>query len=132
MKVNTQIVSRPREVFWRIEVEVLAGKQEEFHAVVSDLIASSKKEPGTLDYDWYFDAERRVCHTYERYRDSDAVIAHATAFGVQFAERFQSCCRQIGLDVYGSPSEAARGLLSKYDASFFEKWLGFGGQELPG
>jgi len=132
MKVNTQIVSQPREVFWRIEVEVLAGKQDEFHAVVSDLIASSKKEPGTLDYDWYFDAERRVCHTYERYRDSDAVIAHATTFGVQFAERFQSCCRQIGLDVYGSPSEAARDLLSKYDASFFEKWLGFGGQELPG
>jgi len=127
MKVNTQIASQPHEVFWRIEVEVLADKQEEFRAVVSDLIASGKEEPGTLSYDWYFDAEHKVCHTYERYRDSDAVIAHATTFGAQFAERFQRCCRQIGLDVYGSPSETARGLLSKYDAAFFEKWQGFGG-----
>ncbi|WP_162601742.1 putative quinol monooxygenase [Occallatibacter savannae] len=125
MKNSTRIAMRLHEVFWRIEVEVLAGKQEEFQAVVSDLIPSSKKEPGTLDYDWYFDGERRVCHTYERYRDSDAVIAHATTFGAQFAERFRRCCRQISLDVYGSPSEAARGLLSKYDASFFERWQGF-------
>ena len=41
------------EVFWRIEVEVLPGKLEEFRATVQDLVASSKQEPGTLVYDWF-------------------------------------------------------------------------------
>jgi quinol monooxygenase YgiN len=113
------------EVFWRIEVEVLLGKLEEFRATVQDLVASSKQEPGTLVYDWFFDADNRVCHTYEHYRDSDAVIAHATTFGQKFAERFRQSCRQIGLDVYGAPNDAAKALLDQYSAAYFVRWQGF-------
>jgi quinol monooxygenase YgiN len=113
------------EVFWRIELEVLPGKLEEFRALVKELIDSSEQEPGTLVYDWFFDQANRICHTYEHYCDSDAVIAHATTFGKSFAERFQLCCRQTGLDVYGAPNEAAKALLDQYNARYFAKWQGF-------
>jgi quinol monooxygenase YgiN len=118
-------IKQPTDLFWRIEIEILPGKQEEFCGIVQDLIASSKKEPGTLVYDWFFDAEHKVCHTYEHYRDSDAVIAHATTFGEKFAERFQKSSRQIGLDVYGSPSSAAKALLDQHGATYYAKWKGF-------
>ena len=122
---RSDLVKGPEEVFWRIEVEVLNGRLEEFRSIVRDLIASSKQEPGTLAYDWFFDPNNEVCHTYEHYRDSAAVIAHATTFGDRFAERFQQSCRQIGLDVYGTPSEAAKALLDQYDATYFARWMGF-------
>ena len=122
---RSHLAKDSEEVFWRIEVEVLPGKLEEFRAVVQDLVASSKREPGTLVYDWFFDSNGKVCHTYEHYRDSNAVIAHATTFGHEFAERFQQSCRQIGLDVYGVPNDAAKALLDLYGATYFVRWQGF-------
>ena len=113
------------ELFWRLEVEILPGKLEEFRTIVQEMIASSKQEPGTLVYDWFFDEANIICHTYEHYRDSSAVVAHATKFGESFVERFQRCCRQIGLDVYGAPSDAARALLDRYSATYFARWQGF-------
>jgi quinol monooxygenase YgiN len=109
----------PDETYWRIEVEILPGKLDEFRCVVSDLIASSAKEPGTLNYDWYFNTDNTICHTYERYRDSEAVIAHGTTFGTQFVDRFLAACRQTGLDVYGSPNAEAKALLDGYGATYF-------------
>jgi quinol monooxygenase YgiN len=116
---------QPDETFWRIEVEILAGKLEDFRALVRDLIASSMEEPGTLDYDWYFNADNTVCHTYERYRDSEAVIAHGTTFSTRFVERFLQTCRQTGLDVYGSPSDDAKAALSVYGPTWYTRESGF-------
>ena len=128
---RSRSVKGPEEVFWRIEVEVLPGKLQEFHALVRELIASSEQEPGTLEYDWFFDAENKVCHTYERYQDSAAVAQHTRTFGAQFAERFTNCCRQIGLDVCGNPNETAKTLLGQYGANFFTKWSGFNPDAIP-
>jgi quinol monooxygenase YgiN len=125
MSTQSRVAAEPDETFWRIEVEILPGKLEEFRAVVRDLIASSKQEPGTLDYDWYFNADNTACHTYERYRNSAAVIAHGTTFGARFVERFLKTCRTTGLDVYGSPNAAAKELLAGYGPTFYTKWDGF-------
>lgn len=116
---------QPDETFWRIEVEILPGKLDEFRSIVRELIASSEQEPGTLDYDWYFDADNTVCHTYERYRDSEAVIAHGTTFGEKFAGRFVQACRQTGLDVYGSPNDEARAILDNYNPTYLSRYAGF-------
>ena len=111
-KARSNLAKGPDEIFWRIEVEILTGKLEEFRATVQDLIASSKQEPGTLVYDWFFYAEEKTCHTYEHYLDSDAVVVHAITFGEKFAERLRKSCRQIRLDVYGVPSGAAKALFT--------------------
>jgi hypothetical protein len=42
-KARSNLAKGPDEIFWRIEVEILTGKLEEFRATVQDLIASSNK-----------------------------------------------------------------------------------------
>ena len=121
---NLVLVPKADETFWRLEVKIRPGKLEAFRAIVREQIESAAREEGTLQYEWYFNADNTVCHTYERYRDSDAVIAHAGTFGSRFAERFLQLCDPIDLEVYGSPNEVAKGLLNEYNPSnFYTKWL---------
>ena len=54
------------------------GKLEEFErlSAEADEIVRTK-DPGTLQYDTYLNQERTECVIVERYRDSDAAMAHA-------------------------------------------------------
>jgi quinol monooxygenase YgiN len=119
------MAKQDNEVFWRLEVEIIPGKLEEFQSVMREQIASAEQETGTLDYEWYFNADDTVCHTYERYRDSDAIVTHASTFGEKFAERVLLTCRPTGLDVYGAPNAAARTLLDAYNPTYYPKREGF-------
>lgn len=54
------------------------GKLAEFErlsAEAEEIVRS--KEPGTLQYDTFFNDDRTECVVVERYRDSDAAMAHA-------------------------------------------------------
>jgi quinol monooxygenase YgiN len=113
------------ETFWRIKVQIFPSKLEEFRTLVREQITSALQEPGTLDYDWYFNADNSACHTYERYRDSEAVIRHATTFVNTFAERFLQTCRPTDLDVYGMPNEAAKALLDPFNPTYYSTREGF-------
>jgi epsilon-lactone hydrolase len=58
------------------------GKVEEFKrlsAQVMDIVRA--KDTGTLQYEIYFNDDQSECVVYERYRDSEAVIEHATHVG---------------------------------------------------
>src|SRR6266508_5995918 len=58
------------------------GKVEEFKrlsAQVMDIVRA--KDTGTLRYEIYFNDDQSECVVYERYRDSEAVIEHATHVG---------------------------------------------------
>ena len=82
-------------IHWLLEVAILPGKLEDFRSVVRDLIAATEPEPGTFDYEWYFNADNTACHIYERYRDSAALIKHVEGFH-RFAERFmQAALRRL-------------------------------------
>ena len=43
-------------------------------------------EPGTLQYDLYLNDDRSECMVIERYRDSEAAMAHAANLGHLFAD----------------------------------------------
>jgi quinol monooxygenase YgiN len=114
----------PDETFWSLEVEILPGKLEAFRAVVREMITSAENEAGTIAYEWYFNAADTVCHTYERYRNSEAVVAHAAVFGTKFVDRFLETCRPTSLAVYGAPNAEARALLDSYNPTYFSKMKG--------
>ncbi|MFN8028245.1 MAG: antibiotic biosynthesis monooxygenase [Acidimicrobiia bacterium] len=44
------------------------------------------RDPGTLQYDLYFDDDRRECVVIGRYRDSDALIQHRANIGSELLE----------------------------------------------
>jgi quinol monooxygenase YgiN len=112
------------QVYWHLEVAILPGKLEDFRAVARDLIASTESEPGTLDYEYNLNADNTVCHIFERYRDSEAMIKHVEGFH-RFAERFLKSCRPTRFDVYGNPSEAAKAMLTDLHPSYFNELGGF-------
>lgn len=48
------------------------GKFDEFKRVADQCIAVSKeKDPGTLQYDWFFNPDQTECVVSEKYADSD-------------------------------------------------------------
>ena len=58
------------------------GKLEEFKRLSAQALEIVKaKEPGTLQYDIYFNDDESDCIVLERYRDSDAAIEHAANLG---------------------------------------------------
>ena len=58
------------------------GKLEEFKRLSAQALEIVKaKEPGTLQYDIYFNEDESECIVLERYRDSDAAIEHAANLG---------------------------------------------------
>ena len=54
------------------------GKLEEYKRLSAQAMEIVRtKEPGTLQYDTYFNDDESECVVIERYRDSEAAMAHA-------------------------------------------------------
>ena len=64
--------------------------------------------PGTLNYEWFIDADGKNGQIYERYADSAATMTHLGAFGEKFAERFMAVLEPTRLLVYGDPSDEVK------------------------
>ena len=98
-------------VSWLLELAVKPGELDNFKRVVDEMIESTRAEPGTLMYEWSINEDGSVVHGYERFADSGAAVAHLSAFGEKFAQRFLAAVDPTRLSVYGTPSEDAKGAL---------------------
>ena len=56
--------------------------------VMHEMVDLTRREPGTLNYEWFLSDDAANCHFYERYADSAAVLTHATTFPDDLNERF--------------------------------------------
>jgi beta-alanine degradation protein BauB len=112
---------QPDDTFWRLEVNINPGKLDAFIAVAHDLFRTMDAEGGTLGYGYYLNDDKTICHIHEHYRDSEGLIAHATNFGVVFAERFMATCTPTKLILYGVPNAAAKAIMQQYGAIYFTK-----------
>ena len=80
------------------------GKREEFMRLSEQATALVlANEPGTLQYDIYLNADQSECMVIERYRDSEAAIAHAANLGDLFAAVFETVTVVHG-ELLGEPS----------------------------
>jgi quinol monooxygenase YgiN len=68
-------------------------------------------EPGTLAYDLYLNADRSECMFVERYRDSDAAMAHTANVGHLFAPVLSTVSVVHG-ELLGEPSPELRARLA--------------------
>ena len=112
-------------VYWLLELEIQAGKSDEFEKLMSEMVANTQaNEPGALNYEWSTNAEGTVCHIYERYADSAAVMTHMQGFG-PFAARFFEVFRPLRFSVYGSPSSEVKEALAALSPAYFNHAAGF-------
>jgi len=109
---------------WVLVVEVLPAQLINFKNVVSDLVASTEKEPETLGYEFYMSENDTVCHIYERFANSAAIMAHGATF-TKHAERFLAACKPIRFEVYGNPSQEARAAIADLKPTYFLHLAGF-------
>ena len=92
------------------------GKRDEFLRL-SEQAADSVRanEPGTLQYDIFLNADQTECMVIERYRDSEAAIAHAENLGEMFAAVFATVTLVHG-ELLGEPSAQLKANLAGSEA----------------
>ena len=61
------------EVAWLLELAVNPGQFDAVWALMEEMVASTRAEPGALGYAWFVGEENRTVALYERYADSAAV-----------------------------------------------------------
>jgi quinol monooxygenase YgiN len=104
-----------------LELAVNPGQFDAVWALMEEMVASARAEPGALGYAWFVGEENRTVALYERYADSVAVLAHLATFGERFAPRFFAAMAPSRLTVFGDPSEEARQALAELNPVY----LGF-------
>lgn len=114
------------EVYWTLTVSVPAGNMEKFKQVVAGLVAASKQEPGTLEYEYAATADNSTVDIVERYVDSAAVVHHVVDnFGAHFAKEFLALVKPVRFAVYGTPDEKAKQALAALNPIYLTPFDGF-------
>ena len=112
-------------VSWVIELAVKPGRLDAFRELMEEMVAGTSSEPETRNYEWYISDDNSTVHIFEKYSDSDAMIAHVNGFMEKWAGRFMECVDPTRFVVYGDPSPAARELLTPFGGTYLGPWGGF-------
>lgn len=113
-------------VYWNLELEIQSGADQELGPLMEEMVeATRENEPGTLNYEWSTSEDRKYCHIFERYTDSDAVMIHLSTFGEKFAERFLALLKPVRFTVYGSPSADVKEALAGLNPVYMKRVGGF-------
>ena len=67
----------------------------------------------------------QVCHIYERFQDSAAVITHTQLFGANFAARFFEILKPTRFVIYGTPSVEVKDALAAVNPVYMPPLGGF-------
>lgn len=120
-----EVVDASRQpVTYLLKLEVKSGQLAEFKAVMSDLVEATKREPGTLMYEWYLGEDGQTAHILERFEDTAAYLTHGEGFA-PFAERFLGSVTILSFTVYGDPDAEAREALAGVSPTYMGPLGGF-------
>lgn len=71
---------------WIVEAKIKDGKREEFAAVMEEIVAETRKEEGTLNYQYFVSDDGDVL-VYERFASVEAAHVHIDNWN-RFADRW--------------------------------------------
>jgi quinol monooxygenase YgiN len=95
------------------------GKLEEFKrlsAVCMEIVRS--KDPGTLQYDTFFNEDESECIVLERFRDLDALLQHGANIGDELMEQIVATGECFG-ELLGSVPDEVRANLADSPVQVF-------------
>jgi quinol monooxygenase YgiN len=113
------------QVSWLLEATVKPGQLDALKELMQEMVEGTSTEPTTRNYEWYISDDDGTLHLYEKYADSDAMVAHVNGFLEKWAGRFLGCLEPTRFTVYGDPSPAARELLTGFRPTYFRPLGGF-------
>lgn len=88
-----------------------------FVALTDDLVRWANAQPGTLQYEVFFDASYNHAVFLEQYVDDAAFFARRNAVPVESRQALHELASVVSFEVYGDPGEELTSLLST--AQFF-------------
>lgn len=114
------------EVSWMLELELQPGREKDLTLLINEMVAATRtNEAGTLDYEWSLSADGSMCHIFERYVHSAAVMIHLGTFDKTYASRFLEILKPVRFVVYGSPSQQVKDALDGMNAVYMRPAGGF-------
>jgi quinol monooxygenase YgiN len=85
----------------------------------------TRKEEGSMAYEYCVSADQSTIHIIEHYRDCAAVVHHVTKTFSQFAEKSTALASVSSFDVYGEPDAEVKKILDGFGAVYFARFDGF-------
>lgn len=116
-------MAQSNAVYWDLMLELADGKDAEFQDLMAEMVQSTEKEEGCLDYAWH--RSGNAVHIFERYADNAAAGIHLQNFQTHFAKRFFGMLRPTGFHVYGAVSGPVKAGLEQGGATIYEQVGGF-------
>jgi quinol monooxygenase YgiN len=113
------------EISWQVELAVKPGELGNLRALTRDMVAFARSESGVLVYERFVSEDGKTVYVYERFVDSASAVAHLTAFGKWFGERFANLVERRWFRVYGTPSDELRGILDPFGVVYLSLFDGF-------
>jgi quinol monooxygenase YgiN len=107
------------------ELAVNPGRFDDLKALMPELVEANRKEVGMLTQEWAITDDQQICHLYERFQNSAAVMTHMQSFGDNFAKRFFEIFKPTRVVVYGTPSEEVKNALSAVNPVYMGPLEGF-------
>jgi quinol monooxygenase YgiN len=113
-------------IFYDFEVAIKPGQLENFKTLMGEMVESTwANEPRTLAYEWFISKDGTTCHTYERYVDSSAAVAHLKAVGEKYSARYFTAVEAKRLVVCGEPSDELKGIFAALNPEYLMMAAGF-------
>ena len=111
-------------IYWVLAVRIHPGQQETFKAFSAELIESTRNEVDTLNYEWSLSGDGEVCHIYERYADSRAIMVHIERNGDTVGKLF-AVSTPLSFVVYGAPQDEVKAALADLNPVYMTPLDGF-------
>jgi quinol monooxygenase YgiN len=111
----------------RLSVDLTAneGQLAEFKSIAEAMTAASKRESGTLGYEWFSSADGKRFRLLETYTNADAVLAHFTGPAVQeWVPKMLAVASVGGFEIYGEPGPEVSQMAAGFGAEIFKYWVG--------
>ena len=116
-----------KQVLLNVSLTIHAGKLNQFQAIAREMVDASRKEPGTLGYEWFLSTDAQRCQLVETYADAEALLAHFAGPAVQQGvPKMLNTADVSGFQVYGDPGPKAKEILGGFGAEIFSYWHGLG------
>jgi quinol monooxygenase YgiN len=113
------------EVSWHVELAIKPGKLEDLRALTDEMVAATRLEPGTLNYQRFVTDNGEFLHIYERYANCEAALAHLKNFTARFGERYSALVERRRFVLFGAPSGELRGFLDQFGTVYARPFGGF-------
>jgi quinol monooxygenase YgiN len=113
------------DIYWVCVFSIEQANFEKFQSVVAPLVEETKKEPGSLAYEYFVTKDKTAVHIIEHYRNSSAVVSHVQGTFSKFAEPFTAIASVQSFLVYGTPNAEAQAILDGFGATYHDGFDGF-------